>query len=139
MVDRLTPERRSWLMSRVRSADTRPEMAVRSALHAIGYRYRLHVKTLPGRPDMVFPARRKVILIHGCFWHGHNCRMGNAVSKTNVAFWEEKLRRNVQRDRRNASALRRLGWSVAIVWECQIKHGDQWLRRIVRFLDPPPK
>ena len=137
MVDRLTPERRSWLMSRVRSSGTRPEMTVRSALHALGFRYRLHRKDLPGTPDLVFPSRQKVVLVHGCFWHGHHCRMGQAASKTNVEFWAEKIRKNVARDRSAVNALRRQGWGVAVVWECELKKsmGGKWISRIARFLE----
>lgn len=125
-------------MSRVRSADTRPEMTVRSALHGLGYRYRLHMKGLPGTPDLVFPARQKVLFVHGCFWHGHSCRMGQASSKTHVEFWDNKIRQNMSRDRHTIAALRRLGWGVAVVWECQLKkrNGDKWLSRIARFLGP---
>jgi DNA mismatch endonuclease (patch repair protein) len=111
-------------------------MAVRSTLHALGFRYRLHRKDLPGTPDLVFPSRNKVIFVHGCFWHGHHCRMGQAASKTNVDFWADKIRKNVARDRRNISALRRQGWGVAVVWECELKKrmGGKWVARIARFL-----
>ena len=124
-------------MSRVRSSDTRPEMTVRSALHALGFRYRLHQKDLPGTPDLVFRSRNKVVFVHGCFWHGHHCRLGQAASKSNVEFWADKIRRNVARDRRNITALRRQGWGVAVVWECELKKrmGDKWILRIIRFLE----
>lgn len=136
MTDRLTQDRRSWLMSRIRSSDTRPEMIVRSALHALGFRYRLHRTDLPGTPDLVFPSRKKVLFVHGCFWHGHRCRMGQAAPKTNVEFWADKIRKNVARDRRNVNALRRQGWGVAIVWECELKkrRGGKWISRVARFL-----
>ena len=84
---------------------------------------------------MVFPARQKVVLVHGCYWHGHACRMGQAASKTNVDFWAQKISRNTQRDKRNVAALRRMGWGVAVVWECQLKKDDHWISRIVRFLN----
>lgn len=124
-------------MSRVRSSDTRPEMTVRSTLHALGFRYRLHSKDLPGTPDLVFPSRGKVLFVHGCYWHGHNCRMGQAASKTNVEFWAEKIRTNIARDRRNINALRRMGWGVAVVWECELKKrmGGKWVSRVTRFLE----
>jgi DNA mismatch endonuclease, patch repair protein len=121
-------------MSRVRSADTRPEMLVRSMLHSLGYRYRLHARHLPGTPDMVFPAREKVLFINGCFWHGHSCRMGRALPKTNVEFWRQKIQRNTERDRQNIAVLRRMGWGVAVVWECELKKSDRWVSRILRFL-----
>jgi DNA mismatch endonuclease, patch repair protein len=133
-MDRLTPEKRSWLMSRVRSTNTKPEMTVRSALHRLGYRYALHRRDLPGNPDLVFAARGKIIFVHGCFWHGHSCRAGRAQSKSNVAFWENKIETNVRRDRRNIAKLRRDGWGVKIVWECKIKKNN-WLASTLRFLE----
>ena len=136
MVDRLSPAHRSWLMSRVRSKNTGPELAVRRALHAQGYRFRVHNEALPGKPDMVFSRRRKVIFVHGCFWHGHACRGGGPAAKTNEEYWHEKIARNRARDRRTAAALRREGWGVAVIWECQIKRGN-WISRVNRFLGPP--
>ena len=135
MVDRLFPERRSWLMSRVHAKNTRPEMKVRSTLHALGYRYRLHRADLPGKPDLVFPSRRKIIFVHGCFWHGHGCRGGREKSKTNVEFWDKKIIANRQRDKRNIAKLRRLGWGVAVIWECELKNSI-WISRITRYLGP---
>lgn len=135
MVDRLTPERRSWLMARVKSTNTLPELQVRSALHRLGYRFRLHVRGLAGKPDLVFPSRKKVIFVHGCFWHGHVCRMGSAQPKTNVEFWQSKIERNQSRDKSVVARLRREGWGVATIWQCELQRGDQWLRRIQRFLE----
>jgi DNA mismatch endonuclease (patch repair protein) len=132
-VDRLDPARRSTLMARVRSKNTKPEMTVRQALHALGFRYRLHARGLPGSPDLVFPARRKAIFVHGCFWHGHDCRYGLAQPKSNVAFWRTKLEANMARDARVKRKLRAAGWSVATVWECAVRR-DAWLTRILRFL-----
>lgn len=132
-MDRLDTDRRSALMARVRSKDTKPEIAVRRALHALGFRFRLHVKDLPGSPDLVFPARGKVIFVHGCFWHGHSCRNGRAQPKSNVAFWRAKLQMNIARDAKVKRKLRAAGWSVATVWECAIRNGT-WLRRIELFL-----
>ena len=133
-MDRLTPARRSWLMSRIRSRDTKPELQIRSALHRMGYRYALHRRDLPGTPDLVFPARKKVIFVHGCYWHGHSCRFGRAQSKSNIDFWREKIEGNRKRDERNIRALRRSGWKVKVIWECQIKK-DNWLEPAIRFLD----
>ncbi|MDO3507186.1 very short patch repair endonuclease [Ralstonia pseudosolanacearum] len=133
-MDRLTPDRRSRLMSRIRSKDTKPEVEVRSTLHRMGYRYVLHRRGLPGTPDLVFPARRKVLFVHGCYWHGHTCKYGKAQSKSNVEFWQKKIDANRRRDRRNTRKLRAAGWSVATVWECQIKQ-RKWLDRIVLFLE----
>jgi DNA mismatch endonuclease (patch repair protein) len=123
-------------MSRIRGRDTRPEMSVRRALHRLGYRFRLHLTKLPGKPDLVFPSRRKIIFVHGCYWHGHTCRYGLAQSMTNRTFWEEKLRQNKERDTRVVRALRRQGWKVLVVWECSIK-SDTWQARAVRFLEEP--
>lgn len=107
-------------MQAVKAKDTTPEMHIRRILHALGYRYRLHVKTLPGTPDLVFRSRRKIIFVHGCFWHGHDCRRGARIPKTNIQYWKEKISRNRQRDARVLDTLRELGWSVFTVWECQL-------------------
>ena len=124
MVDRITPERRSWLMSRVRSKDTTPELSVRRLVHGLGYRYRLHRKDLPGNPDIVFPRRRKIIFVHGCFWHGHDCKAGRKRPKANEEYWSAKLARNWDRDAANPVLLRVQGWDVLIVWECDLKRPD---------------
>ncbi|MBL9084785.1 MAG: DNA mismatch endonuclease Vsr [Planctomycetales bacterium] len=108
-------------MSNVRGKDTRPEIAIRSLIHSLGYRYRLHDKSLPGCPDLVFSARRCVILVHGCFWHQHTCAAGNRRPKSRQVFWNAKLESNVTRDRRHLRKLRRLGWRVLVIWECQVK------------------
>ena len=130
MVDILSRERRSWNMSRIRGKDTQPELAVRSALHRAGYRFRLHRKDLPGRPDIVLPKYRTVIFVHGCFWHHHSgCKLAYAP-KSRVVFWNKKFRSNVDRDRRNASELRRLGWRVITVWECKVARPKSWLLRL---------
>lgn len=121
MVDSISPALRSEIMSRVRSKDTRPEMIVRRMLHKAGYRYRLHVASLPGKPDLVFIGRRKAIFVHGCFWHMHEGCARARVPKSRVEFWTEKLRANKERDERNLIELRRQGWSVLIVWECQLE------------------
>lgn len=111
-------------MRAVKSDNTKPEIALRKALFAIGYRYRLNVKTLPGKPDIVFAKYRTAIFVHGCFWHGHQCKRGKRVPKTNRAYWTEKIARNKARDRKNVAALRKLGWRVVTVWECKIKTLD---------------
>lgn len=121
MPDKLTPVQRSALMSRIRSKDTKPEMIVRRLLHRMGYRYVLHDKRLPGTPDIVFPARRKVIFVHGCFWHGHTCGRG-FKPVTNAEFWRAKIKRNQERDREARRELRRLGWESLTVFECTLKH-----------------
>lgn len=120
-------------MSRIRGGDTKPELIVRRLIHGLGYRYRLHVRKLPGRPDLVFSARRKVIFVHGCFWHQHECKRGTRPA-ANREFWTKKLARNRERDAAAAQALKALGWRVMIVWECQIRDKQALTRRIVRFL-----
>jgi DNA mismatch endonuclease (patch repair protein) len=132
-MDRLTPARRSQLMSRIRGRDTKPEIEVRKQLHGLGYRYRLYVPTLPGKPDLTFPSRKKVIFVHGCYWHGHSCRFGLAQSKTNRVFWRAKIRDNQVRDARTTRRLRGLGWKVLVIWECEVKRAS-WLPRTLRFL-----
>jgi DNA mismatch endonuclease (patch repair protein) len=134
MVDTLTPEQRSALMAKIRGRDTLPERLVRSALHALGYRYSLHCRGLPGKPDLVFPRLNKVLFVHGCYWHGHNCKYGRRQSKSNVGYWAEKIDANRRRDRRVERALRAAGWSVGTVWECRIKNRT-WLATAVRFLN----
>lgn len=118
-MDKLDRARRSALMKRVRRENTAPELLVRRRLFALGYRFTLHAKELPGRPDIVFTRRKKVIFVHGCFWHGHNCRYGG-LPKTNSEFWADKIARNRARDARKASELSSLGWSVLTLWQCEI-------------------
>lgn len=135
MVDRLPPTRRSWLMSRVGAKDTKPELAVRSIAHSLGYRFRLHRSDLPGKPDLVFPKKSIVIFVHGCFWHRHtNCSKAS-TPKTRVRFWNEKFRRNVERDALAISALRKLGWKTVIIWECQTRDKNALAARLKRVLD----
>ena len=124
MADTLSPEARSRLMSRIRGKDTKPELAVRRILHSMGYRFRLHRRDLPGNPDIVLPRHRACIFVHGCFWHLHrNCKHAR-IPKTNQVWWRKKLEDNAVRDKRCAVALRRLGWRVITIWECQIKNGN---------------
>ena len=120
-------------MSRIRSKDTRPEMIVRRLAHSLGYRYRLHVRTLPGTPDLVFPARRKIINVSGCFWHMHGCGRCR-IPATRRRYWLAKLLRNKERDRQSRRALRRQGWDVLNLWECQMGNAERLERRIVQFL-----
>lgn len=134
MTDVLTPEQRSRNMAAIRSRDTTPELRVRRALHILGYRYRLHRSDLPGKPDIVLPRYRTVIFIHGCFWHMHDCAMGRPKPATNATFWEEKRCRNADRDRQHVRNLRRDGWKVYTVWECQTRSAEH-LSRIVGILD----
>ncbi len=119
-MDPLTPSERSRIMSLVKSKNTRPELLVRKIIHRMGYRYRLHKSDLAGSPDIVFTSRRKVIFIHGCFWHRHNCANGRRLPRSRVEFWENKLKGNRKRDLRNIRSLKRDGWKILVVWECQI-------------------
>jgi DNA mismatch endonuclease (patch repair protein) len=134
MADVLTPEQRSFNMSRIRSRDTRPEIIVRSIVHRMGYRYRLHKKDLPGKPDLVLVRYRKVIDVHGCFFHMHNCKYGKVTPVTNAEFWKAKRLSNVKRDRRNLAALKLDGWQVLTVWECQTRDARRLTKRLVKFL-----
>lgn len=120
-MDVVTPAKRSAMMSNIRSTDTKPELLVRRLLHKLGYRYRLHRKDLPGRPDIVLPRYKAIILIHGCFWHGHECKIASKP-KTNTAYWLPKIETNRMRDRRNVAALEALGWRVLTLWECNIRN-----------------
>lgn len=133
--DTLSPGERSIRMSLVRSKDTKPEMRVRKLVHAMGYRYRLHVPNLPGRPDLVFPRLRKIIFVHGCFWHQHSCAMGARMPKSKIRFWRKKLEGNKKRDAEIMRRLKKNGWSILIIWECQISKTEALKARLKKFLD----
>ena len=122
ITDVLTPEQRSYNMSRIKSGDTKPELLVRKWLWSRGYRYRLHVNGLPGKPDIVFQRKKKAVFVNGCFWHGHGCRYSK-TPKTNTEFWKKKIAANVERDNRVQHQLSKLGWAVFVVWECEL-HND---------------
>ena len=133
-MDHVDSEVRSRIMRAVRSQDTLPELFVRRIVHALGYRYRLHPKTLPGKPDLVFPSRRKIVFVHGCFWHRHKGCRYTTSPKSNVEFWEDKFRNNMIRDRRTVRTLKELGWSVMTVWQCQLKDPVKLGGRLNEFL-----
>ena len=133
-MDRLTSEQRSRLMAAVGGANTVPEIVVRRLIHGMGFRYRLHDARLPGKPDLVFPRLRAVILVHGCFWHGHTCRWGRAP-KSNQDFWNQKRATNRNRDKRVIATLRTKGWRVLVVWGCQVRDSEALERRLVEFLE----
>ena len=134
-MDRISAEERSRIMRSIRSKDMKPEMAVRHLVHSMGYRYRLHRHDLPGRPDLVFPSRRKVIFVHGCFWHQHpGCRLTH-VPRSNLDYWKPKLMRTKRRDKKNRAALRASGWDVLVLWECEIMATPRIPQRIRTFLD----
>jgi DNA mismatch endonuclease (patch repair protein) len=137
-MDRISSDRRSWLMSRVSSKDTGPELLLRRVLTQLGYRYRLHVRNLPGKPDIVFRSRRKAIFVHGCFWHQHaGCPKARAPA-SRQDYWLPKLARNRNRDTATAAELAALGWSVAIIWQCETKEDTALAERLAEFLGPPP-
>ncbi len=132
-MDRLSAKERSENMRKVRAKDTVPEMLVRRLVHGMGFRYRLHVTALPGKPDLVFPRLSKIIEIRGCFWHLHKCRRAH-IPKSGIEFWRSKLNGNKRRDKRNEKKLLALGWTVCTVWECELKDMDEVKRRLARFL-----
>lgn len=132
--DPLSPMERSERMRSVKGKDTAPERVVRKLVDSMGYRYRLHARKLPGRPDIVFPSRHKVLFIHGCFWHRHRCASGVRIPRTRLDFWLPKLENNRKRDRRKIAALKRDGWDVLIVWECQLRNGMKLKEKIKGFL-----
>ncbi|MFQ3632782.1 very short patch repair endonuclease [Roseiflexus sp.] len=134
MPDVFQPEERSRIMSRVRAEDTSPEKLVRSLIHRMGYRFRLHVKDLPGKPDIVLPRRKKVIFVHGCFWHQHEGCPHAARPTSNTEYWNKKLDRNIIRDREHLQKLEYLGWNVLIVWECETRDREQLTEKLRRFL-----
>jgi DNA mismatch endonuclease, patch repair protein len=139
LADIVTPEVRSRMMSGIRGRNTKPELVVRSGLHRMGFRYRLHGPKLPGKPDLVFPGRRAVIEVRGCFWHGHACHLFRWPG-SREAFWREKIAGNVQRDLRNRELLLEQGWRVAEIWECQLKGrerrpAEEVLARLAEFLE----
>lgn len=136
MTDTLTQAARSERMSRVKGKDTKPELKVRKLVHSLGYRYRLHGKDIPGKPDMVFSTRWKVIFVNGCFWHRHgdsNCSLAR-LPKSRLDFWLPKLERNAQRDNENVEMLRQTGWESLVVWECELRDMDAVKRKVVGFL-----
>jgi len=137
MVDTLSTAQRSEQMSKIRGRDTKPEMLIRRMVHAMGYRYRLHRKDLPGHPDLTFSSRRKVVFVHGCFWHRHTdsrCKLAR-LPKSRLDFWLPKLEANVARDARNEQDLRALGWGVLTVWECELKDQAALKLKLEAFLN----
>jgi DNA mismatch endonuclease (patch repair protein) len=132
-----TPLARSRIMRAIRSKDTTPEMIVRRTVHRLGYRYRLHCRQLPGRPDLVFASRRRIIFVHGCFWHGHQCKGGWHAPSVNTEFWALKIARNRQRDKVVAAALEGLGWRLLVIRECETKDREALAERLKAFLTAP--
>lgn len=134
MADVFSKEKRSWLMSRVKGRDTKPEILVRSLLHRMGFRFRLHCRELPGNPDIVLPRHSAVVFVHGCFWHGHkDCRRATRPT-SNTSFWTKKLDQNKKRDPLLRRALKRLGWRTLVIWECEIRKPKKLVSKLERFL-----
>lgn len=135
MVDHLSKEHRSWNMSRIRSKDTKPEMIVRSLLHRMGYRFRLYRKDLPGKPDIVLPKYKTVIFVHGCFWHRHKGCNRCTNPSSHRKYWSAKFDRNIKKDHLNRVELRKLGWGVLVIWECEVKNRNKLTRRFLKYLN----
>ena len=135
-MDMLTEAERSKQMSLVRAKNSKPELLVRRLVHRLGYRFRLHRRDLPGKPDLVFPARRKIIFVHGCFWHGHECRLGRRRPKSRLDYWIPKITRNNQRDQKTLRKLRGMRWKCLVLWECQLRDIEKLTIQITRFLEP---
>jgi DNA mismatch endonuclease, patch repair protein len=134
VVDIFSSRERSAIMAKVRAKDTCPEMVVRRLVHGMGYRYRLHDQKLPGKPDLVFPSRRKVIFVHGCFWHKHSCRRGRRSPVANAEYWQRKRERNRVRDKIAVGALRSAGWKVLVIWECHTRDLERLRSTLLSFL-----
>ncbi|MGD0961444.1 MAG: very short patch repair endonuclease [Methylomonas sp.] len=126
--------KRSSTMRAVKSCDTKPEMLVRRMVYALGKRYRLHRSDLPGKPDLTFSSLKKIVFVHGCFWHGHDCKRGARPPKANADYWTNKIKRNRERDEQTQNALHAMGWEVLVVWECQIKDREALNERLKQFL-----
>lgn len=134
MIDRVSPKKRSWMMGRVKNKNTAPEIKLRKLIFSMGFRYRLHCKDLPGRPDIVFLGRKKVIFVHGCFWHGHpNCK-ASKLPETRKEFWNTKINSNQERDRKNIKDLENLGWKVLVIWQCELNDILNITQKIRSFL-----
>lgn len=134
-MDVFSREKRSQIMSRVSGRNTKPEIAVRSLLHNMGYRFRLHRKDLPGKPDITLPKYKKVIFVHGCFWHGHADCPRSKRPTTNQDFWREKLDKNIERDKSAVKALKQLGWEVMTVWSCEVNDTNKLITKLLSFLE----
>lgn len=136
MTERATTDPvRSKIMRAVKGRHTLPEMIVRRAAHGLGYRFRLHRADLPGKPDLVFPKRRKVIFVHGCWWHAHDCKRGARTPKTNVDYWRRKIQRNAERDAEAVRKLRAMGWTAETLWECELRDASSLRDRLRAFLE----
>ncbi|HEX8567719.1 MAG TPA: very short patch repair endonuclease [Pyrinomonadaceae bacterium] len=134
MADNLTPEQRKRNMTAIKSRHTKPEIIVRSILHRLGYRFRLHDAKLPGKPDIVLSRHKKIVLVHGCFWHMHDCKRGSVTPKTNADYWQPKRYRNVERDKTNLAAYTDAGYETLTIWECEVKNTEAVAEKLKNFL-----
>jgi DNA mismatch endonuclease (patch repair protein) len=134
MADSLTKSQRQICMSHNKSKGTSPELFIRKIISSLGYRCSLHRKNLPGCPDIIFPKRKKVIFINGCFWHRHSCKKGRSMPATRKKFWQQKFDETIKRDKKNKRELKKLGWKVLVIWECQIKKPEKLISKISKFL-----
>ncbi len=134
-MDTVSKEKRSEIMRRVKSMQTKPELKVRKLLFSMGYRYRLHMKDLPGKPDIVFTKKKKIIFVHGCFWHQHPGCKKKGLPKSNQAFWKSKFDKNIKRDSQNILILNEMGWKVLVIWECELKEDKALSKKISDFLN----
>ncbi|MBN2239060.1 MAG: DNA mismatch endonuclease Vsr [Dehalococcoidales bacterium] len=134
MTDVHSPEQRSYNMSRIRSKNSKPELAVRHIVYDLGFRYRIHKNDLPGNPDLVFPHLKKVIFVNGCFWHRHNCPNGKLTPKNNADYWQDKFKKTISRDNKHSEMLATAGWDILIIWECEVKDTNQLTTKIKKFL-----
>lgn len=134
MTDIFSIKKRSWIMARIHSQDTRPELLVRSVVHRMGFRFRLGGAGLPGRPDLVFPRLKKAVFVHGCFWHCHRCRRAS-IPTSNTEFWKKKLLGNARRDQQNYLKLKALGWSYLVIWQCELRKEDKLLLKLKNYLE----
>lgn len=136
-MDKISKAKRRANMKKIKSKNTKPEIFVRKILYSLGYRYRIHSKELPGKPDIVFIGKKKVIFVHGCFWHQHddpNCNKTH-IPKTRIEYWEEKLKKNVDRDKKHLELLEKIGWACLVVWECQLADQNSLIKKLKNFLD----
>lgn len=133
-MDNLSKRQRSLCMSRIKGKDTKPELVLKRLLRALGFRFKTHVTTLPGKPDIVFASHRLAIFVHGCYWHSHNCRRGRSTPKSNATFWKRKRGETKLRDRSNIRKLRRNGWKALVLWECQLDGKEYVLKKLHNFL-----
>lgn len=134
MVDIFSKDKRSNIMSRVKGKNTKPELMVRTLLHKMGYRFRLHQKDLPGKPDIILKKYKTVIFVHGCYWHRHDCKRGQSLPSSNKEFWKKKFQGTIERDEKACKQLKDLGWNVGIVWQCELKNPDDLVEKLKNIL-----